>query len=114
MLRKENYIIIAFFFMLLSSIISSENIGTKRYDIDSPPKDLVWCGTSRETVLLLSENNSLYKSEDKGFNWKILNGILTSTGKDQLEENENEVKNNILEILIKKDWKSLKNYSISS
>ena len=114
MLRKKNYLIIALFFMLLSSFIFSENIGLKRYEIDAPPKDLVWCGTSRETVLLLSENNSLYKSEDKGFNWKILNGILTSTGKNELEENESEVKNRINFNNNLLDRKSIKNYSIPS
>ena len=93
MLRKENFFIFAIFLILFSCVLSfSGNVGTKKYDIDAAPKDLVWCGTSRETVLLLSENNSLYRSDNKGFDWRLLNGILTSTGKDQLEENENEVK----------------------
>ena len=93
MLNKENYLIVAIFLILFSCVFSfSGNVSTKKYDIDAAPKDLVWCGTSRETVLLLSENNSLYRSDDKGFNWRLLNGILTSTGKEQLDENENEVK----------------------
>merc|ERR1712032_1062269 len=29
--------------------------------------------------------------EDKGFNYRLLNSILTSTGKEQLDENENEI-----------------------
>ena len=91
MLKKENYFIFAIFLILFSCVFSG-NVDTKKYDIDAAPKDLVWCGTSRETVLLLSENNSLYRSDNKGFDWRLLNGILTSTGKDQLEENENEVK----------------------
>ena len=91
-MSNKKYLKLAFFLLLFSNIISNGNIEFKRYEIDSPPKDLVWCGTSKETVLLLSENNSLYKSEDKGFNWRLLDGILTSTGKDQLEENDNEVK----------------------
>ena len=91
-MNNKTYLKIAFFLMLFSNIVSDGNIQVKTYEIDAPPKELVWCGTSRETVLLLSENNSLYKSEDKGFNWRLLNGILTSTGKDQLEENDNEVK----------------------
>ena len=74
-----------------ATIFTAGTIDTKKFDLDAAPKDLVWCGTSRETVLLLTENNSLYRSDDKGFNWRVLNGILTSTGKDQLDENENEV-----------------------
>jgi len=91
MLRIRNIILIVALFNLLSDVYTAGNIETKKYDLDAAPKDLVWCGSSRETVLLLSENNSLYKSDDKGFNWRLLNGILTSTGKDQLDENENEV-----------------------
>ena len=77
--------------ILFLYVSGSGVIEHKQYDLDSPPKDLVWCGPNRESVLLLSELDSLYKSEDKGFTWKKLNDILTTTGKDQLEENENEV-----------------------
>ncbi len=90
MFGKKDYSV-AVFLTLISYVLSAGNIDTKKFDLDSPPKDLVWCGTSRETVLLLTENNSLYRSDDKGFNWRLLNGILTSTGKDQLDDNENEV-----------------------
>lgn len=90
--KQKNYLIIALILSLFSHSLSfSGNVSTKIYNIDAAPKDLIWCGTSRETVLLLSENNSLYRSDDKGFNWRLLNGILTSTGKEQLDENENEV-----------------------
>jgi hypothetical protein len=92
MLKKENILILVIFLILLSfNFTFSENVSTKKYEIDSNPRDLIWCGTSRETVLLLSENNSLYRSDDKGFNWRLLNGILTSTGKNELDENDNEV-----------------------
>ena len=91
MLGIKSYLFIATFLVLFSYAFSAGTIDTKKFDLDAAPRDLVWCGTSRETVLLLSENNSLYRSDDKGFNWRVLNGILTSTGKDQLDENENEV-----------------------
>jgi len=93
-MKKQNNIIR---FSVIVSIIlilnvRSGNIETKIYNLDSQLKDLVWCGQLRDTVLVLTENNSLYKSEDKGFNWRILNGILRQTGINELEENENEVK----------------------
>lgn len=91
MLGKKSYLFIASFLILISFAFSAGNVDSKKFDLDAAPRDLVWCGSSRETVLLLTENNSLYRSDDKGFNWRILNGILTSTGKDQLDENENEV-----------------------
>jgi hypothetical protein len=77
--------------VLLGLCACAGQIDHKQYDLDSPPKELVWCGVSRESVLLLTEKDSLYRSEDKGFTWKKMNDIMTNTGKDQLEENENEV-----------------------
>ena len=63
----------------------------KLTDLDSPPLDLVWCGSGHETVLVLTETNSLYRSDDKGFSFKKLNDVLIHTGKQELEENENEI-----------------------
>ena len=77
--------------LFFSLVYSAGTVEHRQYDLDAPPKDLVWCGVNRDTVLLLTEVNSLYKSEDKGFSWKKLNDIFTNTGKDQLEENDNEV-----------------------
>jgi len=69
----------------------SGSIDVQHFDLDSKPIDLVWCGPTRDTVFVLTELNSLYKSEDKGFSWKKLNDLFLNTGKDQLEENDNEV-----------------------
>lgn len=91
MFGKKSYLILATFWSLITYILSAGTIDTKKFNLDASPRDLIWCGNSRETVLLLTENNSLYRSDDKGFNWRMLNSILTSTGKDQLDENENEV-----------------------
>lgn len=107
---KRIYFLIALYLNLSISIMTEGNIDIKQFDLDGPPKDLVWSGNSSETVLLLTENDSLYRSDDKGFNWRLLNGILTTTGKDQLDENENEVKKMFLSII---DWKSFQNYSIT-
>jgi hypothetical protein len=75
---------------LIFSVLGG-NIELKQYDIDSQAVDLVWCGHNRETVFVQTELNSLYRSDDKGLSWKKLNNILINKGKDQLDENENEV-----------------------
>lgn len=80
------------FIVSLLALAESGNIDVKNYDLDSPPKDLIWCSESKDIVLTLTENNSLYRSDDKGFSWRLLNGILTHTGKKELEDNENEVR----------------------
>lgn len=75
----------------IAIIIKSGGIELKQYDIDSQAIDLVWCGPIRDVVFVLTEMNSLYQSNDKGFSWKKLNNLLINKGKDQLDENENEV-----------------------
>ena len=91
---KCHKILLIFTLMLFLCISMMSTAGTveyRQYDLDSSPKDLVWCGQNNDTVMVLTELNSVYKSEDKGFSWKKMNDIFTNTGKDQLEENENEV-----------------------
>lgn len=71
----------------------------KPFEMDSTPQELVWCGNAREVILVMTENSSLYRSEDKGFSWKKLNDILQSKGKDELDPDENEI-GKISEILM--------------
>jgi hypothetical protein len=88
MLNKMIYIIII---LLITTQILTGTVDYKQYDIDAQPVDLIWCGQSRETVFVVTELNSLYRSDDRGFSWKKLNDILLNTGKNELDENENEV-----------------------
>jgi hypothetical protein len=69
----------------------SGTIDLQHFDLDSKPIDLLWCGASRDTVLVITELNSLYRSDDKGFSWKKLNDVMTKTGTAELDQNDNEV-----------------------
>jgi hypothetical protein len=86
--RKAIYILIL---ITISHYTISGSVDFKQYDIDSQPIDLVWCGPTRDTVFVVTELNSLYRSDDKGFSWKKLNDVLLNSGKAELDENENEV-----------------------
>ena len=78
-------------FSSIPSINSIGNVQSKLFEIDSDVNDVIWCGSNNQSILLLTELSSLYKSDDNGFSWKKLNDILLHTGKQELEENENEV-----------------------
>jgi hypothetical protein len=87
-----------FWFSLISLITillpitkSAGVVDFKLTELDSPPLDIIWCGSSRDTVITLTVNNSLYRSDDKGFSFKKLNDVLMHTGKQELEENDNEI-----------------------
>jgi hypothetical protein len=66
-------------------------VNFKLTDLDSSAMDLVWCGNAKDTLIILTEKNSLYRSDDKGFSFKKLNDVLMHTGKQELEENEKEI-----------------------
>ena len=89
---SSNKLTKVFLFLLLSSVIlSTGTIDYLKYDLDSAPKDLIWCGHSSENAIVLTELNSVYRSDDRGLHWKKLNDIFTNTGKDELDDNENEI-----------------------
>jgi hypothetical protein len=79
--------------LILILFVTPGTIDMQHFDLDSKPIDLLWCGAARDTVLVLTESNSLYRSDDKGFSWKKLNDLMLNTGKTELEENDNEVNN---------------------
>ncbi len=77
--------------IIIHIIKAAGNIDYKFAELDSTPVDLVWCGNSKEVVLVLTETNGLFRSDDKGFTWKKLNDVFVKTGTKELEENENEI-----------------------
>ena len=40
-----------------------EKIDVNLYELDSPPKDLKWCGTNNKIAFLLTMGNGLYKTD---------------------------------------------------
>ena len=80
-----------FLTFLVLNLIKAQ-VDYKQYDLDSSPKDLYWCGSNKDKALVITELNSLYRSDDKGFSWRKLNDIITNTGKQELDKHENEVK----------------------
>ena len=68
-----------------------EKIDINSYELDSPPKDLRWCGSGNKIAFMLTSENSIYRTEDKGKHWQKMNDLFTNLGKEELEEKETEV-----------------------
>lgn len=82
---------IVIFMICIYSIKTAGVVDFKLQDLDSNPLDLIFCGNAKDTVIVLTEKNSLYRSDDHGFTWKKLNDVLMHTGKAELEESETEI-----------------------
>lgn len=92
------HLYLSFILTYISSVLSG-SVDYRAFDIDSTPRDLIWCGNNRDNILLLTENSSLYRSEDKGFTWKKLNDILINKGQEQLEPDDEQI-GKVSEILL--------------
>ena len=90
---NQKYNIIFSLLLIITNInhSHSEKIDINSYELDSSPKDLRWCGAGNKIAFMLTLDNSLYKTEDKGKHWKKMNDLFTNLGKEELEEKETEV-----------------------
>jgi hypothetical protein len=69
-------------------------IDYNKYEMDAPITDMMWCGSSNEVILVLTNAGTVYRSRDRGQAWKKLQGIMATAG--------NEVKDNDQEVSYKK------------
>ena len=83
--------IILLLFFLSIFILPSKLINFKYSEIDASIIDVIWCGNSKEELFVLTDLNSVFKSEDKGFTWKKMNDIFNQKGAKELQSHENEV-----------------------
>jgi hypothetical protein len=54
---------------MMSNMVAGANtdqIDYNRYDLDAPVNDMLWCGSSNEVILVLTEKGTVYRSRDKG------------------------------------------------
>jgi Ni/Co efflux regulator RcnB len=41
-------------------------IDYNKYEMDAPIADMMWCGTSNEVILVLTDAGTVYRSRDRG------------------------------------------------
>ena len=50
----------------------------------------MWCGTSNEVILVLTESGTVYRSRDRGGSWKRLQQVMSQVG-GQVADQDQEV-----------------------
>jgi hypothetical protein len=71
---------------------NTDQVDFNKYDIDSPVKDLMWCGTNNEFILVLSEKGSIYRSRDRGLTWRKLQSALSLSGQKVADSDQEVIK----------------------
>jgi photosystem II stability/assembly factor-like uncharacterized protein len=56
--------------------VNSDKVSFQIFEIDSPLLDIMWCGNTREVILVQSEKGTIYRSRDRGESWKKLHSIM--------------------------------------
>ncbi len=72
-----------------STVPSAANVDFSQNFIDSPLLDILWCGSEKQTILILTDKGTVYKTKDLGKNWDKLREMFQKTAKKQAKEEEN-------------------------
>jgi photosystem II stability/assembly factor-like uncharacterized protein len=51
---------------------NADKVKFQIFEIDSPLKDIMWCGNTNEVILVQSYSGTVYRSRDRGESWKKL------------------------------------------
>ena len=53
--------------------------------LDAPLADISWCGTDKESMFILTEKGSLYRTTDAGDSWNLCNDHLIKEGLKEVD-----------------------------
>lgn len=62
----------ALLFTSVSTFSSSDSVNVHKYNLDAEIRDIMWCGSNNEAILILTEKGSVYRSRDRGDSWTKL------------------------------------------
>ena len=54
----------------------SSSIDFQTFELDGEVKNLLWCGTNDEIILLQAADGTVYRSRDRGQSWKRLKSLM--------------------------------------
>ena len=48
----------------------------------------MWCGTNNDVILVLTEKGTVYRSRDRGYSWKKLQGLIGKVGQSVADQGQ--------------------------
>jgi photosystem II stability/assembly factor-like uncharacterized protein len=55
----------------------AQAVDFQTFQLDAEVKSVLWCGNNDEIILLHSTDGGVYRSRDRGENWKKLRNLMT-------------------------------------
>ena len=59
---------------------TSDHVDFQTFELDGEIEDMMWCGPKNEVVLVHTTEGSIYRSRDRGSNWKRLRSLMETHG----------------------------------
>lgn len=56
------------------------------FELDGTIEDMMWCGANDETILVKTGDGTIYRSRDRGSNWKRLKSLMLQQGQKVADE----------------------------
>jgi photosystem II stability/assembly factor-like uncharacterized protein len=75
--------------LLFSESIKGANIDQVDFtqaQLDSQVKDIMWCGSGNEAILVLTDTGMLHRSRDRGQTWKKMQSYLGKSAQSVLDD----------------------------
>lgn len=58
----------------------SSTIDFQTFELDGHVHDILWCGANDETILVHTDDGGIFRSRDRGANWKRLRSLMQKQG----------------------------------
>jgi hypothetical protein len=79
------------------------NIDFQTFELDGHVHDILWCGSTDETILVQTDDGTVYRSRDRGANWKRLKSLMQKQGQSVADVDQDVSLSQLIVVL---DWKS--------
>jgi hypothetical protein len=56
------------------------------FELDGEITNMLWCGNTDESILVQTDDGSIYRSRDRGSNWKRLKSLMTKNGREVADD----------------------------
>jgi hypothetical protein len=89
-----------------SSSSKADLVDFQTFELDGEIQDMMWCGANDETILLHTKDGSIYRSRDRGGNWKRLKSLMAKQGALVADESQEVINcSRLSEPYLSVDWK---------
>jgi hypothetical protein len=66
---------------------NGDTVEFQTFSLDGEIDNMFWCGAQDEVILVKTTDGSIYRSRDRGSNWKRLKSLMTKQGQTVADQN---------------------------